>query len=83
MTDFNFITKPFDNVPLTSDGTDGLPVTFKIRHTPEFVGGQISKDADGYWYLHADEKIHGVAPGQFCVIYDEHHHRCYGSGEII
>ncbi|MDY4644476.1 aminomethyltransferase beta-barrel domain-containing protein, partial [Prevotella sp.] len=26
--------------------------------------------------------IHGVAPGQFCVVYDEHHHRCYGSGEI-
>jgi len=23
-----------------------------------------------------------VAPGQFCVIYDGQHHRCYGSGEI-
>ena len=23
-----------------------------------------------------------IAPGQFCVIYDNRHHRCYGSGEI-
>ena len=28
------------------------------------------------------QPIHGVAPGQFCVVYDAHHHRCYGSGEI-
>lgn len=32
--------------------------------------------------IHSDEAIHGVAPGQFCVVYDENHHRCYGSGEI-
>jgi tRNA-specific 2-thiouridylase len=23
-----------------------------------------------------------VAPGQFCVLYDESHHRCLGSAEI-
>ena len=27
-------------------------------------------------------KIHGVAPGQFCVIYDSAHYHCLGSGEI-
>lgn len=27
-------------------------------------------------------EIHGVAHGQFCVVYDEQHHRCFGSGEI-
>lgn len=32
--------------------------------------------------VHAEELIQGVAPGQFCVVYDEQHHRCYGSGEI-
>ena len=37
---------------------------------------------DGKMMVHADEPIHGVAPGQFCVVYDENHHRCYGSGEI-
>ena len=28
------------------------------------------------------EPIHGVALGQFCVVYDAQHHRCYGSAEI-
>ena len=57
-------------------------VTFKIRHTPEYLGGVLSRKADGRWFLQADEKIHGVAPGQFCVVYDQDHHLCFGSGEI-
>jgi tRNA-specific 2-thiouridylase len=32
--------------------------------------------------VHSKDKIHGVAPGQFCVVYDKDHHRCLGSGEI-
>jgi len=32
--------------------------------------------------VHGEKEIHGVAPGQFCVVYDEEHHRCFGSGEI-
>lgn len=57
-------------------------VTFKIRHTPEYHPATIEKLEDGRWTIHSEEAIHGVAPGQFCVVYDEHHHRCYGSGEI-
>lgn len=57
-------------------------VTFKIRHTPEYHPATIEKLEDGSWMIHSEEAIHGVAPGQFCVVYDEHHHRCYGSGEI-
>ena len=57
-------------------------VTFKIRHTPEYHPATIEKLEDGRWMIHSEEAIHGVAPGQFCVVYDEHHHRCYGSGEI-
>ena len=57
-------------------------VTFKIRHTPEFHPATIEKLEDGRWMIHSEEAIHGVAPGQFCVVYDENHHRCYGSGEI-
>ena len=58
-------------------------ITFKIRHTPEYLTATLrpSDDADGYM-IHADKPIHGVAPGQFCVIYDADHHRCFGSGEI-
>lgn len=57
-------------------------VTFKIRHTPEYHHATVEKTAEGAYIIHSDEKIHGVAPGQFCVVYDEDHHKCYGSGEI-
>lgn len=57
-------------------------ITFKIRHTPEYHKGRIEITGDSDFVVHAEEFIHGVAPGQFCVIYDENHHRCYGSGEI-
>ena len=57
-------------------------VTIKIRHTPEFLPARLELINDGQYMVHAAEPIHGVAPGQFCVVYDERHHRCYGSGEI-
>ena len=81
MNDFHFIS----GNPFELDGSDerkGMRVTFKIRHTPEYLGGVLSKKDDGRWFLQADEKIHGVAPGQFCVVYDQEHHLCFGSGEI-
>ena len=57
-------------------------ITLKIRHTPEFIPATLEPQSDGYYFVHAAQPIHGVAPGQFCVIYDNRHHRCYGSGEI-
>ncbi|MCD8236773.1 MAG: tRNA 2-thiouridine(34) synthase MnmA [Prevotellaceae bacterium] len=90
MTDFHFITENPWLKPTDTDGKDSADkvceshrVTFKIRHTPEYLTGTISRKPDGDWCLDADEKVHGVAPGQFCVVYDEDHHLCYGSGEII
>jgi tRNA (5-methylaminomethyl-2-thiouridylate)-methyltransferase len=69
-----------------------VPITFKIRHTPEYHPGYLELQAPcsseesggnaGLAVVHSLDKIHGVAPGQFCVVYDEHHHRCFGSGEI-
>ena len=72
LQDFHFLTK---GIPMRK-------VTFKIRHTPEYHPATIEKMEDGRWMIHSEEAIHGVAPGQFCVVYDEIHHRCYGSGEI-
>ncbi len=57
-------------------------ITFKIRHTPEFHLATVEHEPDGLFTIHSVDAIHGVAPGQFCVIYDENHHRCLGSGEI-
>lgn len=70
--DFHFLTREVDM----------HHVTFKIRHTPEYHPATIERMEDGRMMVHAREAIHGVAPGQFCVVYDENHHRCYGSGEI-
>ena len=57
-------------------------VTFKIRHTPEFHSARLEKTGQGEYIVHSADLIHGVAPGQFCVVYDSHHHRCFGSAEI-
>ncbi|MBR1548307.1 MAG: tRNA 2-thiouridine(34) synthase MnmA, partial [Prevotella sp.] len=77
--DFHALTLPLEQL---TGGQTSYDVTFKIRHTPEFLKGRIEATADGEWLMHAEQPIHGVAPGQFCVIYDNRHHRCYGSGEI-
>ncbi len=57
-------------------------ITLKIRHTPEYLPATIEQQSPGTYLVRAAAPIHGVAPGQFCVIYDAVHHRCYGSGEI-
>ena len=58
-------------------------VTIKIRHTPDIIKATLlPTDTDGTYTVRAAHPIHGVAPGQFCVVYDQQHHRCYGSGEI-
>ena len=70
--DFHFLTLP------------ELPerITFKIRHTPEIHTATAEPLGGGAYMIHSSAPIHGVAPGQFCVVYDEDHHKCYGSGEI-
>ncbi|WP_027454367.1 tRNA 2-thiouridine(34) synthase MnmA [Xylanibacter brevis] len=60
----------------------GEQITFKIRHTPEFHEATLEKTGEGSFIVHSKDPIHGVAPGQFCVVYDAEHHRCYGSAEI-
>ena len=60
---------------------DEVEVTFKIRHTPEFVKGRLQKTVEGYRIL-SEEKLQGIAPGQFGVVYDADARLCIGSGEI-
>lgn len=72
VSDFHFLTEEVD---LSN-------VTFKIRHTPEFHKARMEKINNNEYHLYSECPIHGVAPGQFSVVYDEEHHRCIGSGEI-
>ena len=74
---FNFITEdPW------GEFDDEREITFKIRHTPEFTHGRIRRIGDLY-RIESDEKIQGIAPGQFSVVYDKESQLCLGSGMII
>ncbi|MCX6232484.1 MAG: tRNA 2-thiouridine(34) synthase MnmA [Bacteroidetes bacterium] len=64
------------------DFTGLMDVNFKIRHTPEFTKGSLEKIGDIY-RIRSQEKIQGIAAGQFGVIYDEKEEICIGSGVII
>ena len=70
--DFHWLTRPVEIER----------ITFKIRHTPDYLPATLEQIGEGRFMVHAKDRIHGVAPGQFCVVYDENHHRCLGSGEI-
>ena len=61
---------------------DYRDITFKIRHTPEFTKGRIRRTGDLYT-IESDDKIQGIAPGQYGVVYDKDHHLCIGSGMIF
>ncbi len=75
MRDFHFITAdPW------GDAAE-VDVTFKIRHTPEFIRGRLLRSADEY-RLVSEERLQGIAPGQFGVVYDASAQICIGSGEI-
>ncbi len=68
--------------PLEFDACHCANITFKIRHTSDYFSAKIEDLQNGTYKVSSSVKIHGVAPGQFCVIYDEEHARCYGSAEI-
>lgn len=73
---FHFITEN----PWT-DHVNPVQVTFKIRHTPEFIPGKLYREGDRY-RIESLKPLQGIAAGQFGVIYDAGHHLCIGSGEI-
>ena len=77
MNDFHFITENPWKVAEQS-----VDITFKIRHTPEFTRGKITKTTAGY-HIHSEEKLQGIASGQFGVVYDAESRICIGSGEIV
>lgn len=77
INDFHFITEN----PWKDAGKE-IDITFKIRHTPEFTKGKLVQEEGGQFRILSSEKLQGIAPGQFGVIYDEEAGICVGSGEI-
>jgi tRNA-specific 2-thiouridylase len=74
---FDFITED-----VWGEFPDAKEISFKIRHTPDFTQGMIRRTGDLY-RIESTEKIQGIAPGQFGVVYDKDHRLCFGSGMII
>lgn len=64
------------------DLAKGVDITFKNRHTPEFTDATMTLAPNGDYVVRAAHQVQGIAPGQFCVIYDKERHRCFGSGII-
>ncbi len=77
MSDFLFINPSSDTGFSTPE-----PVLFKIRHQPEFNEGTLQDLGDGNFVLKSAEKISGIAPGQFGVVYSRDGSVCLGSGVI-
>lgn len=64
------------------------PVMFKNRHTPLMLPATISRveggpaGEGGDYVVRSSERVQGIAPGQFCVVYSPDGRLCYGSGTI-
>jgi tRNA-specific 2-thiouridylase len=74
---FDFITED-----IWGDFEGERDITFKIRHTPDFSKGRISKIGDLY-RIHSETLVQGIAAGQFGVVYDRESRLCLGSGMIV
>lgn len=59
-----------------------VPIKFKNRHAPTFTDATLTRFDDGEYVVNAAEKIQGIAPGQFGVIYTPDARICLGSGII-
>lgn len=80
LTEMQWITRD----PWPED-CDGVRITFKNRHTPEFISATLSRIDDGEkpeYRVVTDSKVQGIAPGQFGVVYTPDHALCLGSGVI-
>ncbi len=57
-------------------------ISFKIRHSPEICYGKLVYiKSDDVLVVKPDDPI-TIAPGQYCILYDDFYGHCYGCGEI-
>lgn len=76
LSDFHFLNEEPDR-----DYSSLLPIKFKIRHQPEFSEGKMVVEGNNH-VIYPDQRISGVAPGQYGVIYNPEATICLGSGVI-
>lgn len=59
-----------------------VPIRFKNRHAPAFTEATLTRLDDGDYLIESAERVQGIAPGQFGVIYTPDARICLGSGII-
>lgn len=64
------------------DDCDSVEIAFKNRHTPAFLPGRLTRVKPGRYIIESGEKVQGIAPGQFAVVYTPDCKICLGSGII-
>lgn len=88
MEEMNFISlDPWSTlaggVELSPEEREPIRIAFKVRHSPDFAHGTLSYNPETKRYkIDSDERIQGIAPGQYAVVYDTEHRLCFGSGMI-
>lgn len=61
---------------------DTLEITFKNRHSPEFMSGRMVRLRNGGYRVESEADVQGIAPGQFVTVYTPDRRLCLGSGMI-
>jgi len=86
---FHYLSADIWNTPPDGSPVDdwSVPVKFKIRHTPEFAEGLLTRIDDPVYgtlfHLSSQTKIQGIASGQYATIYDHDAHLVVATGMIV
>ncbi|MBQ7061932.1 MAG: tRNA 2-thiouridine(34) synthase MnmA [Bacteroidales bacterium] len=85
---FHYLSRDLWSTPADGSPIDSwsVPVTFKIRHTPEFAHGLLTRVLDPTYgpifRITSQQRIQGIAAGQYASIYDSDAHLLVASGMI-
>ena len=79
LLDFHYLSCPLWEDQLNAGNP--VDVKFKIRHTPDFAQGHLVRTPQGVTIL-SDQRIQGIAPGQYATIYDNDAHLVVATGQI-
>lgn len=83
LEEMHWITaNPFEETSRESLNENGISISFKTRHTPEFLTGRIYQTHEGGYRVESDADVQGIAPGQYAIIYSPDKKLCLGSGMI-
>lgn len=79
----NWITQsPFEILKKDVSSDPTVDISFKTRHTPEFLNGRLVQRDSGELYIESEENVQGIAPGQFAIVYTPDRKLCLGSAMI-